>query len=127
MCESQRRGRSVGDKPARAECSFAVGGRPRFSRAGDCGPPCGPWCAGFRTGSSQCRTRRKRFCGAETGGNDLSSASVVESKPPIRQTGNEEWAQFREEWLKYIERLQSLAILLAICPSLLATPWCTRI
>ena len=28
---------------------------------------------------------------------------MVESKPPIRQTGNEEWAQFREEWLKDID------------------------
>jgi hypothetical protein len=55
--------------------------------------------------------------------NDLSSASMVGSKPPIRQTGNEEWAQFREEWLKDIERLQ----LLAIGPSLFATRCCTRI
>ena len=64
-----------------------------------------------------------------TGGN-LKARHVihaVESKPPIRQTGNEEWAQFREEWLKDIERLQLLAILLAIGSSLLATPWCTRI
>ena len=60
-----------------------------------------------------------------TGGN-LKARHVihaVESKPPIRQTGNEEWAQFREEWLKDIEPLQ----LSAIGPSLLATPWCTRI
>ena len=55
-----------------------------------------------------------------TGGN-LKARHVihaVESKPPIRQTGNEEWAQFREEWLKDIEPLQ----LSAIGPSLLATP-----
>src|ERR1051325_10116695 len=114
MCESQRRGLSAGDKPARAERSFAAGGRPRFSHAGACGPLCGPLCVGFRIESSQCRTRRKRFYGAGTNGNDLSSVSVVESKPPTRQTGNEEWAQFREECLKDVERLQSLAILLAI-------------
>src|SRR6266516_386090 len=60
-----------------------------------------------------------------TGGN-LKARHVihaVESKPPIRQTGNEEWAQFREEWLKDIEPLQ----LSAIGPSLLAAPCCTGI